>query len=511
MVGSIGTRVWKDVKAGILAELAEFPGISFRDPPIVAEGEGGRKLCFAQGCGNPGGSCCSKCAVARYCSRECQRAHWKTHRHECARMTEASRRPSEFIVFDEEELRTNFRSCDLHARLAILSADEAFSNQPEVQAMIRILSGPLDLGMCHQAALNRDTYAASRNMLWRGADGEGPASWTRVHPMDVVGMVEGVIWLVADVECKLSAALFDYSSKVAELIMCREGDESEKLATCILSVAKAAEALLEGAGITSNLGVQLGTAGDRLSFSANAMAPTYARLAARCFRACAMLYERGVDKEELLKLQEEESNNPQFSVHAETTMKDFAEGIQECVGANAYNLGNLYYNGKMHGEGLYGTSYSDSYATAAQKAMCMFFLEKGSDHGDCNAQYSLGKILRSQALALARERGGGGRADIEQAILLYHLAADNPNPDPNSFTDACFCLGCEYMFPQSPVRDVDVAVHYWRKGAEASQIPASHGKTRCMVAMNHILKGDDPNDYMLQISTGEYAIKIVRP
>ena len=103
--------------------------------------------------------------------------------------------------------------------------------------------------------------------------------------------------------------------------------------------------------------------------------------------------------------------------------------------------------------------------------------------------------------------------DIEHAILLYHLAADNPKPDPNSFTDACFCLGLEYMFPWSPFRDVDVAVHYWRKGAEALQNPASPGKTRCMMAMNHVLKGDDPNDYMCQTSTGEYGIKAqgVRP
>ena len=390
MVGSTRTRAWKDIKAGILAELAEFPGISFRDPPIVPEGEGGRKLCFAQGCGNAGGSCCSKCAVARYCSRACQQAHWKTHRHECARMTEASCRPSEFIVFDEEALKRNFRSCDLHARLAILSADEAFSDQPEVRAMNRILSGPLDLDMCLEAALCKDTHA---NLL----------DLTRMHPMQAL---EGVIWMVADAECKLSVALFDYSSKTAELNMLDEGDESEKKAACILAVVKFAEALLKEVGLTGDLGVSLGSVTDHLSLTSTA--PTYARLAARCFRACAMLHERGLDKQELLKIQEEESNNPQFFVHAETTMKVFADDIRECVGASASNLGNLYYHGRMHGERLYGTTYDDSNATFDQKAMCLFFLEKACDHGHCAAQYSLGKILRSHALALARERGGGG-------------------------------------------------------------------------------------------------------
>mmetsp|Transcript_29758 Transcript_29758/g.59185 ORF Transcript_29758/g.59185 Transcript_29758/m.59185 type:complete len:270 (-) Transcript_29758:124-933(-) len=41
--------------------------------------------CSKDGCSNPGDldKRCGKCFVARYCSRECQVAHWKIHKSEC--------------------------------------------------------------------------------------------------------------------------------------------------------------------------------------------------------------------------------------------------------------------------------------------------------------------------------------------------------------------------------------------------------------------------------------------
>lgn len=38
---------------------------------------------------------CSGCRNAFYCSKECQRAHWKTHKQQCTRTVSAAPAPSE--------------------------------------------------------------------------------------------------------------------------------------------------------------------------------------------------------------------------------------------------------------------------------------------------------------------------------------------------------------------------------------------------------------------------------
>ena len=49
------------------------------------------KLRTCQNCGKMEGKkgqlrACSKCKKARYCGRDCQVAHWKEHKKECARL-----------------------------------------------------------------------------------------------------------------------------------------------------------------------------------------------------------------------------------------------------------------------------------------------------------------------------------------------------------------------------------------------------------------------------------------
>ena len=43
------------------------------------------RVCDNEGCSNVGDirKRCGKCFVARYCSRECQVAHWKSHKRQC--------------------------------------------------------------------------------------------------------------------------------------------------------------------------------------------------------------------------------------------------------------------------------------------------------------------------------------------------------------------------------------------------------------------------------------------
>ena len=45
-----------------------------------------RAMCTGCGTHDPGGRMrkCARCMLVRYCSPECQRAHWKTHKKVCA-------------------------------------------------------------------------------------------------------------------------------------------------------------------------------------------------------------------------------------------------------------------------------------------------------------------------------------------------------------------------------------------------------------------------------------------
>ena len=39
--------------------------------------------CHTEGCHNVGSFRCSRCKIAKYCSKECQKAAWKQHKKQC--------------------------------------------------------------------------------------------------------------------------------------------------------------------------------------------------------------------------------------------------------------------------------------------------------------------------------------------------------------------------------------------------------------------------------------------
>lgn len=45
--------------------------------------------CGLPGCDNEGTKTCSRCKIVSYCSRECQKKHWKAHKMECMSPQEA--------------------------------------------------------------------------------------------------------------------------------------------------------------------------------------------------------------------------------------------------------------------------------------------------------------------------------------------------------------------------------------------------------------------------------------
>jgi len=83
----ISEKLKKKINKAAGSALLNIPGskASFLTPlylPLPDDGRK-RKKGNCKVCGEPAGASCAKCKVARYCSVECQRGDWKTHKKEC--------------------------------------------------------------------------------------------------------------------------------------------------------------------------------------------------------------------------------------------------------------------------------------------------------------------------------------------------------------------------------------------------------------------------------------------
>ena len=70
--------------------------------PIVVSSAHQQILCHATGCCNLGTLKCGKCKIVRYCSKECQKVHWSTHKLTCKKDKTA----------DSKRLRINIACSD---------------------------------------------------------------------------------------------------------------------------------------------------------------------------------------------------------------------------------------------------------------------------------------------------------------------------------------------------------------------------------------------------------------
>jgi TPR repeat protein len=358
-------------------------------------------------------------------------------------ITVDQRSTSNAIAFDHAVLAKNYRVCDLQSRLAVIPIDDAIYEQSSVKAVTAYLAQPLDKSMVrealkkqqegHRLAESRDKTEFMRRSMFNST-----------YPMEVT------LWQVIAMECKVGDALYEFMAKRAELARCESDADKTR---CERELVKAIDFLNSKAEAMADLGLGYAKAVDQAGDIPQGA--HFARLASRCWRGCAMLYERGADMREYLDAKNR-------------ALRDVALDLRYVIASSSGNLGNMYFHGRLNDERNYGISYKDSRATKSQRALCIYFLEKGAEHGDYNAQHSLGKLIRAR----------GGEANIRRAIELYKMGANNSN---QVSTYACYQIGLEYMLPGSVHENQDEAIRYWRKGAATND--GTMGPQMCAMAL----------------------------
>jgi len=344
------------------------------------------------------------------------------------------------IAFDHAVLAKNYRVCDLQSRLAVIPIDDAIYEQSSVKAVTAYLAQPLDKRLVREALKKeQEGHGLAETEMMRRS------MFNPTYPMELT------LWKVIAAECKVGNALYEFMAKRAELARCESDADKTR---CERELVKATDFLNSKAEAMANLGMTYANAVDQAGNKPHGA--HFARLASRCWRGCAMLYERGADMHEYI-----DSKNRAF--------RDVAEALREIIASSSGNLGNMYFHGKLNDEHNYGISYKDSRATKLQRALCIYFLEKGAKHGDYNAQHSLGKLIRAR----------GGEANIQRAIELYKMGANNST---RVSAYACYQVGLEYMLPGSIHENQDEAIRYWRKGAATKD--GTMGPQMCAMALS---------------------------
>lgn len=163
----------RDLQQGFMQELAQIGGSQQVLHNLLTRARS-LPACAAPGCGHVGGKLnrCASCGVFRYCSKECQRMHWKTgekpHKTFCAAIAALSPLLDAsmddfgraYRAMDEDDRANVFYGLDFrsHTHHGLTPAQRLISTQ-------RCRSARRDHLMC--SCRNKTGYEAFRRLLWQ--------------------------------------------------------------------------------------------------------------------------------------------------------------------------------------------------------------------------------------------------------------------------------------------------------------------------------------------------------
>ena len=209
-------------------------------------------------CGKDAASKCASCKRVAYCSKECQKSHWKSHKAECKKASESSSGP---VFKHESEMMAQLAQMGLSKDLIDnLSPEQrkrmmAMTSDPSVVAKAR--------ARVHASAAEESARAAALGIQGRSADGSAvPVPGTKYAWRDEKAQA------VIEVECPEGTATADLDVTIAaerlsisvhgEVIVDGElfqSVDAEASSWALSDVASAMAAALEGVpGAKSGLG-----------------------------------------------------------------------------------------------------------------------------------------------------------------------------------------------------------------------------------------------------------------
>jgi hypothetical protein len=180
------------------------------------------------GCGNKQGKLrCSRCKVARYCTKECQRKHWKTHKKECngPTATAAAKKPPVKRASENPcpSVETELHPAEFRVYDALSSMIFPI-RQPGVKCKCTKEEGEMYQRAFGLRNVRNGTFVAGQFELgWRFTPYQTSSAWSAAYEEAMSGGAgngseqESITFALAQAVGKAQAAGSSHNSRVEEL------------------------------------------------------------------------------------------------------------------------------------------------------------------------------------------------------------------------------------------------------------------------------------------------------